>query len=312
MTMESDPSNMGWGAQQGEQQTGEMIQRGSLTPYKLSGIVGSLPDTTMFCQTQPWCDHSDETGQCHSSDIHKQVGGNTLTPTLSACSNHMGLEHTENIFLVAEHLPGKDNLVANQESRSMKDRCDWMLNPVMFNQIQLQMGPLEIDLFASRLTKQPPQFYSWRPDPEAQGTDAFNQDWSKMRGFANPPWCMIGRCQSQVKRQVARIVMITPLWTSQPWYLSFLGMLEDFPRLLPERDDLVTLQSEQGFIMSQRMPRLVAWSISGNPLHQEEFLQRLQTSYFHLGDQKLSQTITCLQSGPAGVQKGIGIPLWDL
>ena len=146
-----------------------------------------------------------------------------------------------------------------------------MLNPLVFNQIQLQMGPLEIDLFASRLIKQLPQLYSWRPDPEAQRTDAFNQDWSKMRGFANPPWCLIGHCLSQVKRQVARIVMITPLWTSQPWYPSILGMLEDFPRLLPERDDLVTLQSEQEFIMSQGVSRLIAWPISGNPLHQEEF-----------------------------------------
>lgn len=31
--------------------------------------------------------------------------------------------------------------------------------------------------------KELPTFYSWRTDPEAQGTDAFNQDWSKMRGF---------------------------------------------------------------------------------------------------------------------------------
>ena len=37
-------------------------------------------------------------------------------------------------------------------------------------------------------------------------------------------------------------------------------------RLLPERDDLVTLQSEQEF-MSQGVPRLVAWLISRNPLH---------------------------------------------
>ena len=31
------------------------------------------------------------------------------------------------------------------------------------------------------------------------------------------PWCLIARCSSQVKRQVAKVVMITPLWTSQPW-----------------------------------------------------------------------------------------------
>ena len=71
------------------------VQRGSLTPYKLSEIVSSLSGSTMFCQTHPRCDHSDKTGQYHSSDIHKQVGGNTFTPTLSACSNHMGLEHSE-------------------------------------------------------------------------------------------------------------------------------------------------------------------------------------------------------------------------
>ena len=217
------------------------------------------------------------------------------------------------IFLLAEHLPGKDNVIADQESRSMKDRCDWMLNPLVFKQIHLQMGPLEVDLFASRLTKQLPIFYSWRPDPEAQGTDAFRQDWSQMRGFANPPWCLIVCCLSQVKRQVARMVMVTLLWTSQPWYPTILGMLEDFPRILPAQDDLVILQTEQAFIMNQGVPVLVAWPISENPLHQEEFLQRLQISCYHPGDQKLSQTTTCcLQNGLAGVYKGIGIPLRDL
>ena len=104
------------------------------------------------------------------------------------------------IFLVAVHLPGLENVVADQESRAMGDRCDWMLDPTVFKQIQAQMGPCEVDLFAFRLTKQLPGFYSWRPDPEAEGVDAFNQDWSQVRGFANPPWCLISRCLAQVKR----------------------------------------------------------------------------------------------------------------
>ena len=36
MTIELDASNMGWGARQGKQQIGEMVQRGSLTPYKIN------------------------------------------------------------------------------------------------------------------------------------------------------------------------------------------------------------------------------------------------------------------------------------
>ena len=57
----------------------------------------------------------------------------------------------------------------------MATGCDWMLNPVVFQRILTQMGPLEVDLFASRLTRQLPRFYSWRPDPEAEATDAFLQ-----------------------------------------------------------------------------------------------------------------------------------------
>ena len=104
-----------------------------------------------------------------------------------------------NISLTAEHLPGHLNAIADQESRSVQDRCNWMLNPDIFQRIKEMMGPLEVDLFASRLSKQLPRFYSWRADPEATATDAFMQDWSQQRGYANPPWCLIHRCLSKVK-----------------------------------------------------------------------------------------------------------------
>ena len=137
-----------------------------------------------FCQTHPRRDHSDKTRQCHSSDIHKQVGGNTLTPTLSACCNHMGLEHTEKHLPTGRTLSREGEPSGRSGITTIKDRCDRMLNPLIFNQIQLQIGPPEIDMLTSQLMKQLPQFYSWKLDPEAQGTDAFNQDWSQMRGFA--------------------------------------------------------------------------------------------------------------------------------
>lgn len=37
--------------------------------------------------------------------------------------------------LVAQHLPGKENVTADEESRVMKDRSDWMLNPGIFKKI---------------------------------------------------------------------------------------------------------------------------------------------------------------------------------
>ena len=136
-----------------------------------------------------------------------------------------------------------------------------MLKQAVFQQINSVLGPLEMDRFASRLTKQLPRFYSWRPDPEAEATDAFMQDWAACRGFANPPWCLIHRCLTKLKKQVARIVLITPLWKTQPWYPLVLELLEDFPRRIPHQSDLVAMPQGQEFLMQQRVPQLVAWPI---------------------------------------------------
>ena len=122
------------------------------------------------------------------------------------------------LTIQAEHLPGSLNWVADSESRTMKDRCDWMINPKVFQQICQSLGPLQIDLFASCLTKQLSRYYSWRLDPEAEATDAFTQNWAQARGFANPPWCLISRCLNQIKRQQARVLLMTPLWPYQPWF----------------------------------------------------------------------------------------------
>jgi len=76
------------------------------------------------------------------------------------------------ITLQAEHLPGHLNSQADEESRTVRDRCNWMLNQSVFQWINATMGPLEVDFFASCLTRQLPRFYSWRPNPEAEATDA--------------------------------------------------------------------------------------------------------------------------------------------
>ena len=62
-------------------------------------------------------------------------------------------------------------------------------------------------------------------------------------------------------------MLITAHWKTQPWFTTTLGLLEDYPRLLPRDRDLVLLMSEQEFIMKQGIMELIAWPISGNPLH---------------------------------------------
>ena len=100
------------------------------------------------------------------------------------------------ISLTAHHIPGIYNNAAERESRVDRDSSDWKLDPTVFARLNELWGPLEVDLFATRLTNQLPRFVSWRPDPEAEATDAFTQDWSQIRGYAFPPFSLVGRCLS--------------------------------------------------------------------------------------------------------------------
>ena len=66
--------------------------------------------------------------------------GGTRSPSLTALAKRIWewcLERA--IHLEAEHLPGVLNVIAIEESRVMKDRWDWNLNPTIFNQINKLM-----------------------------------------------------------------------------------------------------------------------------------------------------------------------------
>ena len=47
--------------------------------------------------------------------------------------------------------------------------------PRVIREGQYLVGPLEVDLFASRLSNQLPRFFSWRPYLLVEATDAFSQ-----------------------------------------------------------------------------------------------------------------------------------------
>jgi len=55
-----------------------------------------------------------------------------------------------NMLLTAEHVPGKDNYLADRESRIFHDNTKWMLSISEFGRItQIFFNP-DIDLFATR------------------------------------------------------------------------------------------------------------------------------------------------------------------
>jgi len=315
ITIHSDASNQGWGAVlNGQSRTG-----GIWSPEEATHHINYLELLAAFLAIKAFGKTWQNITVLLRMDNVTAVSyinqkGGTVSRALCQLAITIWTWCTERyITLQAEHLPGQLNSQADEESRTVRDRCDWMLNHLVFQQIDAQLGPMEVDLFASRLTKQLPRFYSWRPDPEAEATDAFMQNWAASRGFANPPWCLIHRCLAKVRKEGARIVLLTPLWKTQSWFPLVLELLEDYPRRIPQQSDLISMPLGQDFLMQQGVPQLIAWPISGNPMHHEEFLHRVQTSCSHHGETKPIPTMVPHSlNGLAGVSRGVVIPLQDL
>ena len=114
------------------------------------------------------------------------------------------------------------------------DFSNWRLDSRVFTALVQRMGPCDVDLFAARHNAQLKRLYSYRPDPAAETTDALSQTWKQSTLYAFPPFVLIGRVLQKIKEEIHRVVLIAPLWRSQPWFPVLLESVMDYPILLPQ------------------------------------------------------------------------------
>ena len=303
MIIESDASNTGWGAHWNNQKTGgQWSARESRLHINAKELLAAFLSLQTFAK--------DKTG------IHVRLRLDNLTAVYYI--NKMGGTHSRelmeitaqvwewsiprNIMISAEHLPGKLNTTADHESRLKGDSSEWMLDPAVFHQIMEALGPCQIDLFASRLSAQLPRYMSWRPDPGSIATDALSQPWMEIRGFAFPPFSLIGRCLSKVKREkVSELILVAPVWPTQPWFAVLLLMLYQKPIILPKYPSLLKNPLNEPHPLMHQL-NLAVWPVSGIPSRVKEFQEQRQvSSYPHGGKQQRQHTPAIGEDGSDGV-----------
>jgi len=147
-----------------------------------------------------------------------------------------------NILLVARHIPGLDNTIADQLSRIRKlDIHDWMLNPQVFQQLCRRWGRPTIDLFSSRHNHLLPRWVSWRPQPGAWATNAFSLNWSSQNlglAWCNPPFKLLLKVLLKARSEGAHMILVAPLWPSAIWFPLLQQMSRDWVELPSNKNDL--------------------------------------------------------------------------
>ena len=315
LTIETDASTMGWGAFSQEVRTG-----GAWTLEERLHHINYLELLAVSLALKTFA------SKVREVNILLRVDNVTAIAFL----NRLGGTHSQElsdlavsiwnwclqreITIHAEHLPGRENVRADWESRHVKDSSDWMLRRDLFTQLVDRLGPFSIDLFASRTNTQVETYCSWRPDPAALAVDALSIPWSDHQAYMFPPFALITRCLEKLRLEQASAVLIAPVWQNQLWYPLLLQSLADFPILLPPCQDIILGQDGQNHPMAvQGHLPLAAWPISGNPSMLADFRMELLTSSRSPGEPQQNQhTPLHGGSGSAGVSHGVLIPFQPL
>ena len=128
-----------------------------------------------------------------------------------------------------------------------------MLNREIFQKLCSNLGKTDVDLFASRLSKQLKKHVSWKTDPFSMGRDAFQISWSQGFSQVFPPFSLINKVLAKVQREKATLILLTPVCQTQGWFPKLSKMsiqnvivLPCYPGLLtnPKREVQTLLQNQ--------------------------------------------------------------------
>ena len=303
MTIESDASNTGWGACWNNQKTGgHWSFQESQLHINAKELLAAFLALQTFVGNRKGINVLLKIDNMTAVYYINRMGGTHSKKLMEITSQIWNWSLDRKIALSAEHLPGVQNVVADRESRRKRDCSEWKLDPTIFRRIMQTLGPCQVDLFASRISAQLPMYMSWKPDPGAVATDALSQSWTSMKGYAFPPFALIGRCLSKIQRErVREIILIAPIWPTQPWFAVLLSMLFRRPLLLPKLPSLLTNHNNESHPLMHQL-NLAAWPISGIPSIIKEFQAKQQPLSYLPGENPLkTHTLAVGEDGSYGV-----------
>ena len=172
-------------------------------------------------------------------------------------------------------------------------------------------GTPNIDLFASRISRQLLQYMFWKLDPFSRGQDAFQINWSRTFTYAFPPFALIGRVLRKVQQEQALMIITTPAWQTQTWFSGLVKMPVKNPPLLAQKQNRLKNQEGKKHPLIQEISlRFVACNLSGKVYVQAEYQKGLQPFLQALDEPAhFNITIRLWANGLAGVVKGRYVPL---
>lgn len=148
------------------------------------------------------------------------------------------IEH--NIILLAEHIPGSVNIIADDISRRI-DIYDWAIDWRVFRTIRDKSpwGPFQVDRMATARTAKVLPFNSLLWDVGCSAVDTFTQHWGEVNNYVFPPFHLVDKVVRHFKHCNAFGAIVAPLWEAQPWWPALVSITKNH-MILPRINNIFT------------------------------------------------------------------------
>ena len=190
-----------------------------------------------------------------------------------------------NISITAGYLPSVLNTIVNRESKKTKKQnktkktgtSECLLDPKVFQAVSELLGSPTIDLFASCLCHHLPQYIAWHLDPYSQGTDAMIQKLEHRSSLCISHFQYDFKSALKNKTRIKPLlILIAPVWSTQPCYPELLNLCVREPVLLLQgKETLISPKNIIHLLMVENSLTLAAWLVSGKPLCVKGFQKTL-------------------------------------
>ena len=273
VTLFTDASSSGWGAQLGSHSTQGQWSASQrlchINVLEMQAVIYAVRDFLPLLRyhvVRLMCDNAVTVAY-----IKKEGGTRSHTlmqmtiPLLKWCDSKA-------ITLVPVHLPGVRNIQADSLSRVGQTlTTEWTMAMESLRPVFAKWGEPQIDMFATFANRRLVKFVSPYPDPRAEWTDAMSMPWDKERGllYVFPPFKMVPQVLQKIAQSPElQVILIALLQPAASWFPELMNLTQEDPvPLFVEGQDLLTQDVCMGGGVTEtrhfRPSNLHAWKLSG-------------------------------------------------
>ena len=234
VTLFTDASSSGWGAQLGSHSTQGQWSASQrlchINVLEMQAVIYAVRDFLPLLRyhvVRLMCDNAVTVAYI------KNEGGTRSHTLMQMTIRLLKWCDSKAITLVPVHLPGVRNIQADSLSRVGQTlTTEWTMAMESLRPVFAKWGEPQIDMFATFANRRLVKFVSPYPDPRAEWTDAMSMPWDKERGllYVFPPFKMVPQVLQKIAQSPElQVILIALLQPAVSWFPELMNLTQEDP-----------------------------------------------------------------------------------